>query len=112
MVVGGLASLAVFGGFLAAASDESSKFAVLDQTTGVCPQPPSTPQCASLKKAADTRAEDQNIAVGFAVAGGALIAAGVVSFLVWPEPRRDAPRTSWSPILGPGTAGMQWTQRF
>ncbi|MCL2448585.1 MAG: hypothetical protein FWD17_06545 [Polyangiaceae bacterium] len=112
LIVGGLASVAVLGGFLAAASDERSKWAVLNLETGYCPQPPSTPQCAALKKAADTRATDQNVAIGFGVAGGALVLAGVAMFLVWPEPHREVPRSSWTPIVGPGVAGAQWTGRF
>jgi hypothetical protein len=112
MLVGALASFAVFGGFLAASSDENSKWAVLNLETGTCPQPPTTPQCQSLKNAADARAADQNIAVGFGVVGGALIAAGIVNLLVWPEPHREAPRTSWAPLLAPGFAGAQWSAHF
>jgi hypothetical protein len=112
MLVGGLASFAVFGGFLAASSDENSKWAVLNLETGTCPQPPTTAQCQSLKSAADSRAADQNIAVGFGVAGGALIVAGIVNLLVWPEPHREAPRTSWAPVVAPGFAGAQWSAHF
>src|SRR5262249_26052501 len=106
------ASVAVLGGFLAAAGDENSKWGVLNSETGYCPQPPSTPQCAALKKAADAHATDQNVALGFGVAGGASVVAGVAPFLRWHEPPREAPRTSWTPLVGPGIAGAQWSGRF
>jgi hypothetical protein len=112
LIVGGLTSLAIAGGFLAASSDENSKWAVLDLQTGYCPQPPSTAQCASLKKAADVRATDQNVAVGFGVASGALVVAGVLTFIVWPERHHEAPPSSFAPLVAPGFAGAQWTGRF
>jgi hypothetical protein len=112
LFVGGLASLAIGGGFLVASSDENSKWAVLDQVTGYCPQPPSTSQCAQLKTAADLRAENQNVAVGFGVAGGALIVAGVTTFIFWPAPRGDAPRVDLAPLLAPGVAGLRWAGQF
>jgi hypothetical protein len=111
-VAGGLATAAIAGGFLAASSDQNSKWAVLNQTTGYCPQPPATGPCAALKNAADARATDENVAVGLGIASGALIVAGVVSFFVWPESHHDAPKASLAPIVGPNALGAQWSGRF
>jgi hypothetical protein len=110
-VAGSLASLGVMGGFLAAARNEDEKWSLLDATTGSCPQPPATAQCSALKAAADARATDENIAIGFGTAGGVFVVAAVVSLLAWPDTRPKA-AGAIVPMVDARAAGVQWVGSF
>ncbi len=110
-LVGGLLSVGIMGGFLAAEGNENNKWEVLNATTGACPQPASSPNCVALKSAADSRASDENIAIGFGTVAGILGVAAVVAFIAWPETPKA--RTGiLIPIVGKDTAGAQWVVSF
>jgi hypothetical protein len=110
-VAGGLATLGVMGGFLAAARNEDEKWSLLDATTGSCPQPPATAQCSALKAAADARATNENVAIGFGTAGGVFVLAAVVSLIAWPDKGPKA-AAALVPMLDTRTAGAQWVGSF
>lgn len=112
LFVAGLGTVAVMGGFLAAANDEADRWSVLAAHTGACPQPPMNPQCTALKESADRRVTDQNAAIGLGITAGALAVAAVVTFLVWPERKAAAPRAWIGPLLAPRGGGAQWSLAF
>jgi hypothetical protein len=108
---GGLATLAVMGGFLAAAANEETKWSSLDVTTGACPQPPATAQCQALKSAVDARASDDNVAIGFGAVGGVFVIAAIVSLVAWPEkPSKTA--AGLVPVFTGHEAGALWVGSF
>jgi hypothetical protein len=110
LVAAGLVSFGIVGVFSVAASNQDNKWTDLSAQTGLCPQPPMTSACASLKNAADARATDQNVAVGFIVGGATLITAGIVTLIAWPNPH--AASGILTPIVTPGGGGAQWVGRF
>ncbi len=110
LVAAGLVSFGIVGAFSVAASNQDNKWTDLSAQTGVCPQPPMTSACMSLKNAADARATDQNVAVGFIVGGATLVTAGIVALIAWPNPHPSSGMVT--PMLTPGGGGAQWVGRF
>jgi hypothetical protein len=112
LVAGGLVTFGIAGAVAAAGSNESSKEADLSLQTGVCLQPPMTSACTALKNAADARATDGDVAIGFASAGGALVVAGLLALIAWPAAKSPQTTGFFAPFVTSRSAGAQWAQQF
>jgi len=113
-IVAGVGAAGLVGGavFFANANSEKSMAAVAGQSAGTCPQPPSTPQCTGLLSHANAQANDENMGTGFLIAGGTLVVAGIVTWLVWPKAATESTSGFLAPVLGTRGAGALWTSTF
>jgi ribose 5-phosphate isomerase RpiB len=66
--------------------------------------------CGSLSKAAETRRKDTNVAKGSFVIGGTLLAAGVITYFVWPKSSKEVARIV--PWVGKDVAGFSYGKEF
>lgn len=85
------------------------------ELNGNCPSGSATPTCSELESALDRRDESQTIRnVGF-VAAGTFAVATVATYLLWPEPKKEAgKRRALSPsaTLGPNSAALSLSGTF
>ncbi|MCL2726594.1 MAG: hypothetical protein FWD69_19415 [Polyangiaceae bacterium] len=66
--------------------------------------------CDSLKKSDEARMRDSNLAVGSYIAGGALLTAGVATYLFWPKASTHSARVV--PWVGKDVAGLTYGKEF
>lgn len=116
MVGLGVAGLVAGGVFYANASSDYSKWQSLSAQTGVCPQPPTSPACTSLKSAWNARGNDQTLGGAFVGLGSTLVIAGVATWIVWPlfgrKSTADNPAEFVTAIVFSGGGGATWNGSF
>jgi hypothetical protein len=112
LAVAGVAGLAAGGVFFSNAGSDSNTVAGLSSSTGNCANSPNSPTCSSLRDAVNSHAQAENTGKVAVVAGGALLAAGIVTFLLWPTPKGNATTGQIVPTFSPQAAGAQWVGSF
>jgi hypothetical protein len=108
----GVASLVISGVFFANASGQNDTIQSASAQAGVCPQPPTTPQCINLANAVNAKANDENLGRGFLIGGGLLVAGAIVTVLVWPRAHDVSSVGFVAPVALPGGGGALWTGSF
>ena len=108
----GIIGLVVGSVAFANAGGQNSTIASASAHAGPCPQPPTTPQCSSLRNAVDAKDTDENIGKGFLIGGGLLVAAAVVTTVLWPRPSDAHEASQIAPVPISGGMGVLWTGRF
>ena len=81
------------------------------RTPGVCFDRSSS-ACVAYSNKVDSQNTLSTVsAIGY-IAGGVFLAAGIVSFIVWPKAQRVSEKVSISGWIGPGQAGVFAVGRF
>lgn len=113
----GLASAGVGVGFAVGSNNAADRLQTLrrDPSSSQCPGP--QPACADMKAAADDEVSGRNGARIFIGGGVVLVAASVVTYLLWPTSRpretaqaRDRPQVT--PLIGASAFGLNATGTF
>ena len=114
---GALAAVGVGVGFTLAArgqrDDASSAAAKVPAGSSSCAGVASA-DCGTLRDANHAKQNDQNIAMGAFITGGALAVGAIAAWILWPSASSESKqaRTFLVPIAGPGGAGAQLVGRF
>lgn len=111
----GLVGLVTGGVFLVNSASEQDTASSL--TSQIHAAPPgncanaTTPNCSALSDAAHAHATDQNMGTALVVGGAGLIAAGVVTWLVWPSAKITT-TGQLAPLITVHGGGAQWVGNF
>ena len=123
LVSGSLVALGVVGvglgiGYTVAANNASRNLTDLSKAPGsnysCYGSSSSNGTCSSLAQYKSTRIHDRNIATGSFISGGMLLAAGVVSYLIWPKESSHSPSSasSFVPWVGKDGVGLAYGKEF
>lgn len=107
----GLVGLGLGIGLGAASSGQRSDLdAKAKASGGICAATPAAPACVDLRSARDGAQTTATLSVVGYVAGGALLAGGIVWWLL--APRTVSERVSVTPLIGPSFGGAATAVRF
>ncbi|MCL2724876.1 MAG: hypothetical protein FWD69_10615 [Polyangiaceae bacterium] len=113
LLAAGLVGVGLGIGFTVGANKASNDVTKLSTTFGVetysCTGVTSA-DCDSLKHSTTTRTRDSNLAVGSYVVGGALLTAGVVTYLFWPKASTQSAKVV--PWVGKDVTGLTYGKEF
>jgi len=112
LAVLGLAGVGLGIGFTAAANSSANDVGNAKARTGTTACAGVTSgDCDARGQSAASRARNSNLAVGSYVGGGILLAAGVVTYFVWPKPSKES-AAAVVPWIGKDGAGLSYGKEF
>ena len=111
LVAAGVIALGTGVGFAIAKGKRSDDATKLEPYVGanesLCAGSAVPRSCDDLRNARDDRDRNGTIATAFFVGGAVAVVGGALSFLLWPKAHESRVGAVVTPLIGPGTAGMQ-----